>query len=117
MKRVMVESPYAGNINLNLKYLIACINDSLHRGEAPFASHGFYTQKGILDDNKISERVLGINAGFAWGEVADLITFYTDLGMSDGMQSAKTYYETLGIETEERKIDIIKLISIIESEK
>lgn len=85
MKLVIVESPYAGEVEENLRYLRECLHDSIKRGEAPFASHGLYTQPGVLDDSKPSERELGIRCGFAWGEKADLVAFYTDRGWSTGM--------------------------------
>jgi len=44
MTRVIIESPYAGDIEVNLKYAKLCILDSLKRGEAPLASHLLYTQ-------------------------------------------------------------------------
>ena len=71
MKRVIIESPYAGNIKRNLEYARACVKDSLLRGEAPIASHLLYTQEGILNDSISEERRLGIDAGLAWMEVAD----------------------------------------------
>jgi len=86
MRRVIIESPYAGNIELHLRYLRACMADCLRRGEAPFASHGLYTQPGVLDDGVPLERAQGINAGFAWRDVADATVAYTDLGISNGMQ-------------------------------
>lgn len=86
MKRVIIESPYAGDIWRNVEYARACVADSLKRGEAPFASHLFYTQLGILRDNLPEERALGIDAGLAWGAAAELTTVYTDLGISEGMQ-------------------------------
>lgn len=86
MIRVVIESPYAGDIERNLRYLRACLADSLSRGEAPFASHGLYTQPGVLDDDIPAERELGIEAGLGWGTVADLIAVYTDLGISSGMR-------------------------------
>jgi hypothetical protein len=85
MKRVIIESPYAGDVELNLRYLRACMADCLARGEAPFASHGLYTQPGVLDDNKPDEREKGIQAGFAWRSVADATVVYADLGISKGM--------------------------------
>jgi hypothetical protein len=87
--RVIIESPYAGNVELNERYLRACLRDSLLRGEAPYASHGLYTQEGVLDDLDADERECGMLAGFAWGDVAELRVFYIDLGMSNGMQRAK----------------------------
>lgn len=92
----MIESPYAGNVERNVAYARAAMRDSLLRGEQPFASHLIYTQPGVLNDNFLHERKLGIESGFAWGERADLIAFYTDLGWSDGMMAARQHYGALG---------------------
>jgi hypothetical protein len=81
---VMIESPYAGDVERNLAYLRAALHDCLMRGEAPFASHGLYTQ--VLDDTVPEERDHGIQAGFAFREVSDYTVVYTDLGISPGMQ-------------------------------
>ena len=86
MKKVIVETPYAGDIETNLKYLRACMRDCLLRGEAPFASHGLYTQPGVLRDEVKEERDHGIAAGFAWRAASDMTVVYTDLGTSRGMQ-------------------------------
>lgn len=86
MKRVILESPYAGNVEDNVAYARACVRDSLLRGEAPIASHLLYTQPGVLDDNEPEDRKLGINAGLAWGRVAELTVVYVDLGVTLGMQ-------------------------------
>lgn len=88
MRRVIVESPYAGNISLNLRYLRACLRDCLKRSEAPFASHAIYTQPGVLNDHDSEERKLGIEAGFAWWAMADAVIFYIDLGESREMKAA-----------------------------
>lgn len=97
MKLVVIESPFAGNIEHNLVYVRACAADCLRRGEAPYASHMLYTQPGVLDDNKPEERALGITAGFAWGAKADLRVFYVDLGWSSGMKKALTKYRIEGL--------------------
>ncbi len=86
MKRVIVETPYAGDIETNLRYLRACMRDCLLRGEAPFASHAIYTQDGVLRDEDPAEREHGIQAGFAWRQAAELTVVYADLGISRGMQ-------------------------------
>ena len=39
MKLVIVESPFAGDTERNIRYARACLADCLRRGEAPFASH------------------------------------------------------------------------------
>jgi hypothetical protein len=85
MRLVYLESPYAGDVESNLAYLRACMADCLRRGEAPYASHGLYTQPGVLDDDKPEERRLGMEAGFCWGEKADASVFYVDRGWSRGM--------------------------------
>ncbi|TAL43248.1 MAG: hypothetical protein EPN91_06825 [Salinibacterium sp.] len=84
MRRIVIESPYAGDINRNLEYLGAALRDSLRRGEAPFASHALYT--AVLDDDVSADRELGIAAGLRWGEMADATVVYTDLGISRGME-------------------------------
>jgi hypothetical protein len=81
---VILESPYAGDTYRNTAYARACLRDSLKRGEAPMASHLLYT--GALSDRDAGERAIGIEAGLAWGRVADATVVYTDLGISDGMQ-------------------------------
>jgi len=91
MIKVILESPYAGNIRRNIKYARACVKDSLSRGEAPIASHLLYTQKSILNDKVKEERELGIRAGLAWRSVADKHVFYTDYGISRGMEYALRY--------------------------
>lgn len=104
MIKVILESPYAGDINRNIEYARKCVKDSLNRGEAPIASHLLYTQEGILDDNIEEERAMGINAGLAWKSVADKHVFYIDYGYSEGMEYAKRYATKNNIPTEERKI-------------
>ncbi len=102
MVKVVIESPYAGDVEKNLSYAKMCLKDSLKRGEAPIASHLLYTQ--VLDDNLPSERMWGIEAGLAWLELADLHVFYIDLGMSAGMDFAMTESLRLGKVIETRKI-------------
>lgn len=104
MTRVIIESPYAGDIEKNIEYARKCMADSLSRNEAPIASHLLYTQDGILDDNIPEERTKGINAGFAWLDVAELHVFYEDLGMSKGMKAAWTNSLRSGLKIEFRKI-------------
>lgn len=86
MKRVILESPFAGDVEANIEYARACVRDSLSRGEAPIASHLLYTQPGILNDDVPHEREWGINAGLAWGGVAEATVVYTDRGISRGME-------------------------------
>ena len=86
MPLVLIESPFAGDIDLHIEYARAGMRDSLNRGEAPFAMHLLYTQAGILNDDIPEERKLGIDAGFSWGKFAELTAVYTNLGITPGMQ-------------------------------
>jgi hypothetical protein len=83
---VIIESPYAGDVATNVAYAKAAVRDCLLRGEAPYASHLFFTQNGLLDDDVPEQRSLGILAGLAWGERADATVVYGDLGISSGMK-------------------------------
>jgi len=67
MRRVILESPYAGDVATNVAYARRALRDCLLRGEAPFASHLLYTQPGVLDDTLPDERACGIEAGLIWG--------------------------------------------------
>lgn len=86
MRFVILESPYAGNVERNLLYARACVLDCLAHEETVFASHLFYTQ--MLDDKNPVERMQGIEAGLEIAERADAHVVYTDLGITAGMQLA-----------------------------
>ena len=102
MIRVIIESPYAGDIIRNIKYARLAVLDSLSRGEAPIASHLLYTQ--VLNDSIAEERTLGIDAGLAWKCVAEKHVFYIDYGYSQGMTYAKNYATSNGVAVEERRL-------------
>lgn len=104
MIRVIVESPYAGDVEANIQYARECVKDSLKRGEAPIASHLLYTQPGILNDEIAEERQLGIDAGLVWREVAEKHIFYIDRGMSSGMEYAEKLAKENNIPIEYRRI-------------
>lgn len=104
MIKVILESPYAGDVERNIVYARKCVRDSLLRGEAPIASHLLYTQEGILNDDIPQERQLGIDAGLIWKFVADKHVFYIDYGMSRGMDYALETAKKNNIEIEFRKI-------------
>lgn len=97
MRRVIIESPYAGDVERNVKYARSCVMDSLLRGESPIASHLLYTQDGMLDDEIPEQRRMGIGAGLTWLDVADLHVFYIDFGVSEGMREAAKKSQRLGI--------------------
>ena len=104
MRKVVVESPFAGDVERNLTYARACLHDCLLRGEAPIASHLLYTQPGVLDDNKQEERKLGIEAGLVWGALADATVVYVDYGFSGGMKFGIERAEKEGRPVEYRRL-------------
>jgi hypothetical protein len=101
---VIIESPYAGDIEKNLRYLRLAMRDCLHRGEAPYASHALYTQEGVLRDEVPEERKLGIEAGFVWRKVAKKTVVYADYGITPGMLYGINHATDQGHEVEYRYI-------------
>lgn len=104
MRLVIVESPFAGDVERNTRYARAALRDCLLRGEAPLASHLLYTQPGVLDDNDPTQRAMGIEAGLVWGECAEATIVYTDLGVSRGMHQGVTRAESSGRPVEYRSL-------------
>lgn len=102
MRRVIVESPYAGDKERYVAYARRCMKDSLVRNESPLLSHLLYPQ--VLDELRPQERQWGIEAGLAWLPAADAMILYLDYGESSGMMSARRYAEMLRITVEERFI-------------
>ena len=88
MRRVVMESPYAGktqaDIDANVAYARECLLDCLRKGESPLAGHLLHTQ--VLEEAK--DRRLGIDAHLAWIYCADMLVVYTDRGISPGMIEA-----------------------------
>lgn len=104
MRLVVLESPYAGDVEANVAYARSCVRDSLLRGEAPIASHLLYTQPGILRDDVPDERKHGIDAGLAWGAVATATVVYTDRGITPGMELGVERAKAAGREVEYRSL-------------
>jgi len=107
---VILESPFAGDVEKNLEYARKCMKDCFMRGEFPFASHLLYTQDGILDDTIPEERKLGIEAGLIWGGFAEITVVYTDLGITEGMKQGIERAKKEGRKVDIRKIKDMELI-------
>lgn len=116
--KVIIESPYSGNIPLNVEYALECLHDSYYnKCEAPFASHLLYTR---LPDSEIKQKSFsghvkdhpnsrhgrehGILCGNVWMKEADKIVVYTDLGISEGMKFSIEKAKKLNKPIEYRKI-------------
>jgi len=108
---VDIETPYSGktsnDVRRNIFYARACVRDSLLRGETPFASHLFYTQPGILDDNVLEERERGMRAGKELIEsLPGIVTVaYCNLGISEGMLYGINRARECGREVEYRLLE------------
>jgi hypothetical protein len=84
MRKVIIESPFRGDVKANQEYGLTCVLDCLNRGEAPLAQHLIYTL--VLNDADEAERAKGMHAAFAWYSAADAIVVYTDRGVTGGME-------------------------------
>jgi len=100
---VIIESPFAGDVEANIAYARKCVADSLARNEAPICSHLLFPQ--LLNDDIPGERTLGIDAGLAWYRVAEKCVVYADRGISSGMQTGIARAHTYGLEPEIRYIE------------
>ena len=116
MMRVILESPFAGNVQRNVAYARACVRDSQFRGEAPIARYILYTHHGILNDNVPTERQQGIDAGLAWRHVSDGTVVYADFGFSVGMRYGIEAALASGKPVEHRTLPVDLLAKIVGNE-
>lgn len=101
-KRVILESPYAGDVEKNRLYALECLRDMFSRGEAPFASHLLYPP--ILIKWTQEERKNGIKAGLSWYQSAELCAVYVDNGITEGMKLGISTAKSLRVKIEYRKL-------------
>ena len=124
MSVVMIESPYSGNIDRNIRYLALCGFDSgiLH-DECSYASHGLMTQHPrsknlfISDYDKkwdVFTREQAIEMSQRIRKRCDKTVFYVDLGWSSGMKAAKEYCIKNNLPYEERNLNIRRLSRKVE---
>ena len=114
----MIESHYAGDVAENLAYARRCVLDCLKRGEAPYASHLFFTQDGLFDDaRKYGAASPRDRGGSRLGtEHEDLVAVYIDRGVSRGMREGISAARLRGAQVEfqslERAVDSTLLESL-----
>ncbi len=78
--RVLIVSPYSGDVEANVAYGKECVADSIRRGETPFAGHLFYTL--VLNDDDPEQRDLGMRMGREWMADCEVVAVYVDRGVS-----------------------------------
>lgn len=119
MSVVMLESPYSGNIDRNLRYLALCgIETTSLYDECYYASHGLMTQHPrsknfFVSDYEPKWDVLTRDTAIELSQRirirCDKTVFYVDLGWSSGMKMAKKYCEDHNLPYEVRHLDIDQL--------
>lgn len=80
-RRIVVESPLAGDVAENLRYLVWCCRALYLAGYEPLASH--LGCPWFMDDDVPEERADGI--AWSWFWQGDEHVFFGDLGLSRGM--------------------------------
>jgi hypothetical protein len=123
MAVVMLETPYSGDIDRNVRYLSACsISCSVLYDELVYASHAAMTQHPRAQKVFVSDydpkwdtltRDRAIEMSQRMRAKCDTTVFYTDLGWSRGMLDAKKHCEDNTLLFEERRLDIVRLSSAI----
>lgn len=92
---VCIESPFKGDVRLNVLYADVAMRDAFWtHWEAPFLGHLLYPR--VLNDTDPDERAAGIEAHCAWLLAAEYVAVYTDLGITSGMVEALKLCERMG---------------------
>jgi len=91
--RVFIASPYAGEVERNVRRAKRLVVDALALHCAPYAPHLLYVNH--LDDNNPVERQRGIDAGLAWLEACDEVWSWGLI--SPGMLREIEHANSLGI--------------------
>ena len=119
-KLVFVESPYSGNTDLHVRYLMLCHLDAAARNEMPVSTHNCMTQHPMcqtyyVPDNHAKWDVLtrerAIDMGQALRLRCDETIFYEDMGWSSGMNAALEYCKKHQLAFQIRRLDISLVLS------
>lgn len=112
---VMVESPYSGDIDRNIRYLQLChIDCALNHNEVPYSSHSYMTQHPRAASMFVSDydpkwdmltREQAIESSHAIRRRCDVTLFYTNLGWSSGMKAALLHCVQHKLPYQERSVD------------
>lgn len=86
-----------------VRYALRATRDSLNKGEAPLASHLFFSE--VLNIRNPIERDIGLQSQLNWMKACDVVVVYLDFGITPAMQVAinnailrhrKIEYRTIG---------------------
>jgi hypothetical protein len=104
--RVYIASPYHTNTQRDTfdRYLLQCLDDSISKGEAPYAPHIYLPQCKLCNDNDKESRNRGLEIGRKFLVICQLVAVYKDFGISEGMQGEMDYAKSLKIPINIRSI-------------
>jgi hypothetical protein len=112
---VVLESPYSGDIPLHVVYGQRVMTDSRSRGEIVIMPHMLWTQHHLAPHSYVDDwdekyevpnggREVSLEQIKVLRERADKVIFYTDYGMSSGMQHGLDHCKERNIPYEMRTI-------------
>lgn len=84
---VLIESPYAGDIQRNSEYARRAMLYVIEQGRTPIVPHLLYPQ--VLDDSDPMQRERALEMCAELRESVNQVWFFTDYGWSDGMLRAE----------------------------
>jgi hypothetical protein len=94
MKKIFVCSPFAGEVDRNVRFAKKMCRMVMDAGNAPFAPHLLYPR--FSDDNDPTQRAAGITCGLAFMETCDEVWVFAGNGISSGMRQEIEHAERLG---------------------
>ena len=94
MKKIFICSPFAGEIDRNVRIAKKLCRMVMEAGYAPFAPHLLYPR--FTEDNDPSQRAAGIACGLAFMETCDEVWAFTGNGISSGMRREIEHARHLG---------------------
>lgn len=118
---VFIESPYSGDIDRHVRYLMLCGFDSYQCGEMYCSSHSQMTQHPAKADYFVSDykpewdvftRDEAIDRAHVLRNKCDKVVFYIDLGWSSGMKAGRQYCDDHDIPYEIRKVNKKNILNL-----
>jgi len=94
MKRIFICSRYAGDVTRNITVAERLCRKAVEQDCAPFAPHLLFTR--FLDDEKASEREIGISCGLIFMKDCDEVWAYIGDGISNNMRREMDHALNLG---------------------
>lgn len=85
---ILVESPYAGDIQRNSEYARRAMLHVIEQGHTPIVPHLLYPQ--VLNDSEPLQRERALEMCADLREQADAVWFFVDYGISPGMERAES---------------------------